>query len=303
MLLGLRTVSLHVSDLEAATRWYSRIFGFGPYFKEPFYVGFDVEGFEFGLHPIEGEFSQGNAQNWYWGVEDVETTLAQLRKEGATLYEHPQDVGGGIIVATVKDPFGNLMGLIKNPHFCLSAAQAGGTAQKGPVAVLDRGGTLATLQVPERQIVVEQAFSASPATLWNCWTREMGWLVDRARIELRIGGPYELLFDLDQPVGLQGSEGCRILSFLPQRMLSFTWNAPPSLPNTRSHYTWVVLEFLSEGAQTRLRLTHTGWPEEWTEESSWPATFAYFDRAWPRVFKALEKFLESHEEPPAPPPH
>ena len=51
MLLGLRTVMYHVDDLNAAKEWYAQVLGFQPYFDEPFYVGFNVGGYELGLHP------------------------------------------------------------------------------------------------------------------------------------------------------------------------------------------------------------------------------------------------------------
>lgn len=120
MFLGLRTVSYQVSDIEAAKIWYTQILGFGPYFDEPFYVGFNVGGYELGLQPSEGE-SGAKAEGVvaYWGVEDAEAALKHLIEQGATPHQDVQDVGEGIKVATVKDPFGNIFGVIENPHFKL----------------------------------------------------------------------------------------------------------------------------------------------------------------------------------------
>ena len=117
MFLGLRTAIYHVSDIEKAKKWYSSILGFGPYFDEPFYVGFNVGGYELGLHPAEGE-SAARAEGVvaYWGVEHA---MQQILERGAILHEDVQDVGGGIKVATVKDPFGNTFGIIENPNFKL----------------------------------------------------------------------------------------------------------------------------------------------------------------------------------------
>ena len=53
----------------------------------------------------------------YWGVNDVHQTFSNLLEAGAISHEKPADVGGGIIVATVKDPWGNIFGIIHNPHF------------------------------------------------------------------------------------------------------------------------------------------------------------------------------------------
>ena len=86
-----------------------------------------------------------------------------------------------------------------------------------------------------------------------------------------------MYFDPGQPKGQQGSEGCKILSFIAGEMLSFTWNAPPSMPIVRQARTWVVLHFYPhEGNKTRITLTHVGWKmgEEWQK------ALQYFNRAW-----------------------
>lgn len=118
--LGLRTAIYKVADIEEATQWYTNVLGIEPYFNEPFYVGFNVAGYELGLQPEE-ETPAGKPDTvmTYWGVEDVEATHAMLLAAGAGPHEDPADVGGGIIVATVKDPWGNVFGIIHNPHFKL----------------------------------------------------------------------------------------------------------------------------------------------------------------------------------------
>lgn len=120
MFLGLRTAIYHVSDLEKAKNWYSSILGFGPYFDEPFYVGFNVAGYELGLDPGESD-STNKAEGVvaYWGVDDAGAALKRMLEQGATLHQDVQDVGGGIKVATVRDPCGNVFGVIENPHFNL----------------------------------------------------------------------------------------------------------------------------------------------------------------------------------------
>ncbi len=122
MFLGLRTVVYHVQDLERAKAWYREVLGFEPYFDTPYYVGFNVEGFELGLHPIEESTATGlGGSVAYWGVDDVEATMQKLLELGATLRGEIQDVGEGIRVGSVEDPFGNLLGVIENPHFSLPA--------------------------------------------------------------------------------------------------------------------------------------------------------------------------------------
>jgi predicted enzyme related to lactoylglutathione lyase len=118
MFLGLRTAVYEVDDLERAKEWYSQVLGFGPYFDEPFYVGFNVGGFELGLHPVEEEAALGAGGTLaYWGVEDIGAVTARLEELGAPVHSEIQDVGEGILVASVIDPFGNLLGIIQNPHF------------------------------------------------------------------------------------------------------------------------------------------------------------------------------------------
>ena len=116
--LGLRTCIYRVTDLEGATEWYSKLLGIRPYFEQPFYVGFEVGGYELGLQPEENaNSSRGENIETYWGVADIDAVFAQLLASGATAHEEPTEVGDGIRVATAKDPWGNLVGIIYNPHF------------------------------------------------------------------------------------------------------------------------------------------------------------------------------------------
>ena len=115
--LGLRTCIYHVPDLEQAKEWYSAVLISQPYFDEPFYVGFDVGGFELGLDPNMEGVTPGTNIDTYWGVDDVKDEYTRLLDLGATEHHAPQDVGGGIIVASVLDPFGNIFGIIENPNF------------------------------------------------------------------------------------------------------------------------------------------------------------------------------------------
>lgn len=281
-MLGLRTHALFVEDLAAAKAWYTAAVGKAPYFDEPFYVGFDVGGYELGLLPAEGDARPSvHGSRVYWGVQDIAAEVGRLVGLGATVLEPPQDVGGGIVTATVRDPFGNALGLIVNPHFA-----------SGPVVVPD-GHSLGAApgDVSPRSIVKEVEVAAPPAAVWPLWTTSEGirWLVESARIELRIGGPYELYFLNDAPEGSRGSEGCRVLAWIPDRMVAFTWNAPPHLATTRRSLTWVVVELEPTSAGTRVRVTHLGWPASTIADLSteWPATYAYFDRAWGNVVQAL----------------
>jgi predicted enzyme related to lactoylglutathione lyase len=120
--LGLRTVIYHVPDLVRAKQWYADAFGTTPYFDEPFYVGFSIGGFELGLDPDCSRTgpSAGGAES-YWGVANADAAVAHFTTCGAQIVEAVHEVGGGIRVALVNDPFGNVIGLIENPHFTSTA--------------------------------------------------------------------------------------------------------------------------------------------------------------------------------------
>jgi predicted enzyme related to lactoylglutathione lyase len=121
MLQGLRTIVYPVGDLDKAKRWYSSVLNQEPYFDEPFYVGFNVGGYELGLDP-HGPVGGQAGPVTYWGVADAHTAYDRLLQLGAHEHEAIHDVGGGILLGTVQDPFGNLFGIIQNPHFALPSA-------------------------------------------------------------------------------------------------------------------------------------------------------------------------------------
>ncbi|WP_455903674.1 SRPBCC family protein [Microbacterium sp.] len=143
-----------------------------------------------------------------------------------------------------------------------------------------------------RQIVVERDANVTPERAFEMWTDAdelQGWLGINARIQLELGGRYELYFMPDAPLGEQGSEDCKVLSFEPGRMLSFSWNAPPHLNRTRDRHTHVVVYFDAHGdAQTRLRLVHGGFPVSGLlDDLQWEETIAYFTAAWPKLVDAF----------------
>lgn len=132
-----------------------------------------------------------------------------------------------------------------------------------------------------KELIVQQGVSE----VWWQWTTTEGlrsFFGANNKMELRVGGPFEIYFSMDAPEGSRGSEKCKVLSFLPEKMLSFSWNAPPTIPAIRKlgPSTWVVVE-LEEitQEQTKLTLSHLGWQEG----ADWDATYAYFDDAWSMV--------------------
>lgn len=115
MWLGLRTVIYPAPDLRAAAQWYTQVLGQPPAFDVSFYVGFSVGGFELGLLP--GATPGVSGSQLLWGVDNVDDEVRRLLALGALPLEPATDVGGGIRVAAVQDPFGNRIGLVFNPHF------------------------------------------------------------------------------------------------------------------------------------------------------------------------------------------
>src|SRR5688500_17668481 len=117
MFQGLRTAIYKVSDLQKAKEWYSSVLNTEPYFDEPFYVGFNIGGFELGLDLDIKDLAVGNNLLVYWGVKNAREAFEELLKKGAKVHSEPQNVGGEITVASVFDPFGNVFGIIENPEF------------------------------------------------------------------------------------------------------------------------------------------------------------------------------------------
>jgi len=118
--LGLRTSIYMVTDLKKAKEWYSNVFAIEPYFDEDFYIGFNIGGYELALMPstIEPDKKLESVIT-YWGVEKIDDVYKHLLSAGATMHEAPKNVGGDLMVASVYDPWGNILGIIYNPVFKL----------------------------------------------------------------------------------------------------------------------------------------------------------------------------------------
>ncbi len=154
--------------------------------------------------------------------------------------------------------------------------------------------------VNERSLHKEVLVPSPIERVWWGWTTSEGmasWWAKESWIDLKIGGPYELYFLLDQPRGWQGGEGCRVLSYLPPEMLSFSWNFPPEIPEIRFEHTWVVLRFVRVArSETRVVFDQLGWKEG----PAWDAGWKYFDQAWGRVLERLRTVLPKAGEGAAP---
>lgn len=144
-------------------------------------------------------------------------------------------------------------------------------------------------QAEERALHKEVIVKAPVAEVWNAWTTTEGiktFFAPDANVEARPGGPFEIYINPYAPAGMKGADDMKVLAVQPERMLSYTWNAPPSLPEARKQRTVVILRFapVSE-SETRVTLTHVGWGDG----GEWDKAYAYFDHAWPMVLGNLQK--------------
>jgi predicted enzyme related to lactoylglutathione lyase/uncharacterized protein YndB with AHSA1/START domain len=156
------------------------------------------------------------------------------------------------------------------------------------------------MELSTKKIVKSKVFCQSIDSIWNKWTTHEGlktFFGADNKIELIPNGAFEIYFLMDAPVGIRGSETCKVLSFIPNRQFSFTWNVPPQFAELRKspHRTWVVLEFISTDKNyTNVILTHLGWPKD----ENWNPVFDYFNSAWDQVFESLSKHDEKQKNPP-----
>ena len=162
--------------------------------------------------------------------------------------------------------------------FASVGAMAGSTSA-APVGQSDR--------YLEKEVIV----TARIEQVWSAWTTSEGmaaFFAPKSNIDLAIGGAFELYTQPDAPEGSRGCEGCTVLSYDLMQMLSFSWNAPPSIPGLRdaSIRSHVVLYFddLHDG-RVKVTLRHLGFGEG----EDWDKCLAYFDRAWPYVLNNLQE--------------
>lgn len=113
-LQGLRTVIYPSPDLAASKAWWTQLLGIEPYFDEPFYVGYEVGGYELGLLP---DARPADGALTYWGTDDVAAAVDAAIALGATAHAPVAEVGGGIVTGSVTNPMGMIVGFIFNPNF------------------------------------------------------------------------------------------------------------------------------------------------------------------------------------------
>ena len=140
----------------------------------------------------------------------------------------------------------------------------------------------------ERRIVKEAVVKAAPEAVFKAWSTAEGiatFFAPEAKVEARPDGPFEIYMNPYAAAGMKGADNMRVLGVQENRMISFTWNAPPHLPQARVQRTFVVVRMQPEGSDTRVRLTHTGWGDG----GEWDQAYTYFDRAWGNVMANLQK--------------
>lgn len=155
----------------------------------------------------------------------------------------------------------------------------------------------------EKLIFIETTIKASLEETWQAWTTEEGvrsFLAPACKIDLHPDGEYEIYFNPDAPAGERGGEGNQVMVVQPIQMFSFSWNAPPSLPEVRDQRTHVVLRFYQEQEDTRVTMRHDGWGTG----GQWDEAYKYFERAWgevvfPRLKYRFERRPVDWEDPPS----
>jgi len=151
--------------------------------------------------------------------------------------------------------------------------------------LLAAGGALAAERAIEKEIVVAAPIEA----VWQTWTSKAGiesFFAPEAEVDPRVGGAFHVHMDPLAAPGSKGADDMRFMALQRPTMLSFDWNAPPSLPEARTQRTFVVVRLADvDGKSTRVTLHHTGWGSG----GEWDKTYAYFDRAWGYVLGNLKK--------------
>lgn len=149
------------------------------------------------------------------------------------------------------------------------------------------------LHATERAIDKSIEIAATLDQAWDAWTTREGivsFFAPDAKIEPRVGGAFQIYIDPTAPTGSKGADDMRFMAVQPKKMISFDWNAPPSLPEARAQRSFVVVRFepLSEKL-TRITLHHSGWGDG----GEWDQAYAYFERAWGAVLGNLKKRFDS----------
>jgi uncharacterized protein YndB with AHSA1/START domain len=218
-----------------------------------------------------------------WSAND-EPDLAGYRivwrEPGAPLWQHARDVGNELRVTlpVSKDDF----------VFGVVALDRDGNASPASFPRPWRPGAVAA-PAQDRAITKDVVVRAQPAAVWEAWTTAAGiesFFAPEAIVDARADGAFRLHFNPYAPPGAKGADDMRFLALQKERMLSFTWNAPPHLPEARLQRTVVIVRLEpSADRGTRVRLSHVGWGDG----GEWDKAYEYFDRSWGNVLANLQK--------------
>jgi uncharacterized protein YndB with AHSA1/START domain len=153
--------------------------------------------------------------------------------------------------------------------------------------------TISSAYGAERAIDKEVVVAAPIEAVWQAWTTKAGiesFFAPEAQIDARVGGAFHIHINPLGAPGEKGADDMRFLALQAPTMLSFDWNAPPSLPEVRKQRTFVIVRLASvNGKTTKVSLHHTGWGEG----GEWEKAFIYFDRAWANVLGNLKTRFET----------
>ncbi len=145
----------------------------------------------------------------------------------------------------------------------------------------------------ERAIDKEMVVPATLDAAWAAWTTREGitsFFAPDAVVDAKVGGPFQIYINPYGEPGMKGADDMRFLAVQPKQMISFDWNAPPSLPEARAQRTFVVVRFAAvDDKNTKVTIYHAGWGNG----GEWEKAYAYFDKAWGNVLGNLKKRFET----------
>jgi uncharacterized protein YndB with AHSA1/START domain len=156
------------------------------------------------------------------------------------------------------------------------------------VALAAFGCQAMSARADERRIAKEALVAAPVEAVWKAWTTSEGivsFFAPEAKVEARPDGPFQLYMNPYAPPGMKGADDMRVMAVQENNLLSFTWNAPPHLPEARKQRTFVTVRLQPQGTGTVVRIDHSGWGEG----GQWDQAYDYFDKAWPSVLESLQK--------------
>lgn len=150
--------------------------------------------------------------------------------------------------------------------------------------------TLALCVGAEERAISKQVVVKAPIdAVWNAWTTTEGvktFFAPDANVDARPDGPFQIYINPYAQPGMKGADDMRVLAVQDRKMISYTWNAPPSLPEARAQRTVVIVRFKPLGEnETQVTMTHVGWGDG----GEWDKAFDYFSKAWDTVLGNLQQ--------------